>query len=155
MTVAHGAEPLIAEDAEVAAAAVRERGLRVTAARRLVIEALFAAERPISADEIAGGLDGRFPSSDVGSVYRNLERLEAIGLVRHVHLGHGPGLYALSGRRRSAFAACDRCGSHEVLSHADLEAISRAVDDRLGYLARFDHFPIVGLCPKCRREGDG
>jgi len=26
------------------------------------------------------------------TVYRNLEALERHGLVRHVHLGHGPGL---------------------------------------------------------------
>ena len=153
MTVAHGAEPLIAEDAELAAAAVRERGLRVTAGRRLMIEALFATDRPLSAEQIASGLDGRFPSSDVASVYRNLERLESIGLVRHVHLGHGPGLYTLAGRRRGAFVVCDRCGRHEALSDPDLEAISGAVGDRLGYRARFDHFPIVGLCPDCSRDG--
>jgi len=32
---------------------------------------------------------------DLTSVYSNLEALEQHGLVRHVPLGHGPGLYAL------------------------------------------------------------
>ena len=35
------------------------------------------------------------PASDLASVYRNLEHLEELGVVRHVHFGHGPGLYAL------------------------------------------------------------
>ena len=44
----------------------------------------------------------RLPHCDLGSVYRNLEALEAIGLVRHVHLGHGPGMYALATSARSS-----------------------------------------------------
>jgi len=57
---------------------------------------------------VAGGLDGKLPPSDLGSVYRNLDTLEQTGLVQHVHLGHGPGLYALVGRHRG-WAVCDAC----------------------------------------------
>lgn len=123
--------------------------MRVTAARRLVIAALFAADRPIGADEVAGGLDGRLPRSDVGSVYRNLERLEAIGLVRHVHLGHGPGLYTLAGRERGAHVVCERCGRHQELTSEDLAPISAMIRERIAYVAQFDHFPIVGRCADC------
>ena len=82
-----------------AVALMRERGLRVTAARRLVLEALLAADGPMSAEQIAEGIGGRVPCSDIGSVYRNLQAFEEIGVVRHVHLGHGPGLHALAARR--------------------------------------------------------
>ena len=102
MTVPHETRPLAAASIPAAIATLRARGLRVSAARRLVIEALFAAEGPVRAEAIAGGLDGRLPDSDLASVYRNLDTLEEIGLVRHFHLGHGPGLYALAGRPRPA-----------------------------------------------------
>ena len=72
--------------------------MRVSAARRLVIEALFTAKEPVSAEQIAAGLGGRLPGSDITSVYRNLETLERVGLIRHFHAGHGPGLYAPSAR---------------------------------------------------------
>lgn len=149
MTVAHRAPALTAEDVGEAVVAVRESGLRLTAARRLVIEALYASEDPVSAEEIAAGLEGKLPESDIGSVYRNLDRLEEIGLVRHVHLGHGPGRYTIAGRRESTFVVCERCGRHEVIDPADLAAISKAVQKRIGFKARFEHFPIVGLCPEC------
>ena len=93
---ARGRQPPAALDA------LRARGLRVSSARRLVLEALFAADGPVSAEEIAGGLDGRCRRSDLASVYRNLDTLEQVGLVRHVHLGHGAGLYALAGRDQPA-----------------------------------------------------
>src|SRR5688572_24440602 len=96
MTLPHHTSPLAAPSVEAAVALLRARGLRVSSARRLVIEALFAAERPLTAEEIAAGLDGWLPASDLASVYRNLITLEEIGLVRHFHAGHGPGRYALA-----------------------------------------------------------
>lgn len=152
MTVAHHARPLVAADAETAVGILRARGLRVTSARRLVIEALFAADAPVTAERIADGLDGRMPRSDIASVYRNLETLEQLGLVRHVHLGHGAGLYVLAGRERE-FVACERCGAYEAVAPGQLDAVREAVRRLSGYEARFSHFPIVGLCPDCAREG--
>jgi Fur family transcriptional regulator, ferric uptake regulator len=151
VTVAHRGPPLEAASVEEAIEVLRERGLRMTAARRLVVEALFAAEGLASAEQIAAGLDGRLPGSDVGSVYRNLERLEAIGLVRHVHLGHGPGLYMLAGRER-AFAVCDACGRRRTIDGGELQQVRETVREQLGYEADFTHFPIVGLCSRCARR---
>jgi Fur family ferric uptake transcriptional regulator len=149
MTVAPHSPPLHAEDIEAAAALLRDRGMRLSAARRLVLEALFAAERPVTADEIAEGLGGALPPTDVASVYRNLETLETVGLVRHVHLGHGPGLYALAGERDREYLTCERCGAYEVLEPEALDEVRDLVRRRFGFEARFTHFPIVGLCSHC------
>ena len=120
---------------------VRAHGLRVSGARRAVLESLLAAERPLTAEEIAG--DG-----DVASVYRNLETLESIGLVRHVHLGHGPGRYVLRARS-GGWATCDGCGRSTLLAPEALRRIRAVVLDAAGYDAGFGHFPIVGTCADC------
>ena len=90
MSVPHLTPVVEAATAAAAARTLRRRGLRLSAARRVVLTALFAADRPLSAEEIAAGAGGAVPPSDLASVYRNLETLEALGLVRHMHLGHGP-----------------------------------------------------------------
>jgi Fur family transcriptional regulator, ferric uptake regulator len=145
MTSTHPAPPLIARDLDEAITVVRERGMRVSSARRLLLEALFEADGPMTADELAAASG----QSDSASVYRNLDRLEAIGLVRHVHLGHGPGLYALAGSFAAGYVVCDRCGARQEASAADLEALRAVIRDRFSYEAAFSHFPIVGLCPRC------
>ena len=76
MTVAPDSVPVSASGLPAAIAALRARGLRVSAARRVVLEALFAAERPGTADDLASGIAGFVPESDLASVYRNLETLE-------------------------------------------------------------------------------
>ena len=76
----------------------------------------FAAAGPVSVEAIADGLAGRLPRADLASTYRNLETLERIGLVRHVHLGHGPGRYALVGSPEREYVACERCDAFVALS---------------------------------------
>ena len=131
---------------------MRERGLRVSAARRLVLEALLAADGPMSAEQIAHGIGGRVPSSDIASVYRNLQAFDDIGLVRHVHLGHGPGLHALAVTGEQEYLTCERCADYRAVAPEELDAVRELVERQFGYRASFTHFPIVGLCPSCAAE---
>ena len=149
MTVAHHAVPVHVPSLAAALGTLRARGLRIPSARRLVLEALFAADGPVTAEEVAAGLGGRLPASDLASVYRNLDTLETLGLVRHVHVGHGPGLYALAGHHDAGYAACERCGRHVALDGEALADIGAAVRAACGFAAALAHFPIVGLCPDC------
>jgi Fur family ferric uptake transcriptional regulator len=149
MTTSHLTPPIHTDDLAGAVAELRRRGLRVSAARRLVLEAMFAADAPVSAERIATGLEGRVPVSDLASVYRNLEAFEQLGLVRHVHLGHGPGLYALAGRAERDYLACEACDRVQAVEHSELDEVRALIREAFGYEARFSHFPIVGLCPDC------
>jgi Fur family ferric uptake transcriptional regulator len=153
MSVPSLSPTLPAADAESAVDAIRRRGLRLTASRRLVVEALYASGRPVTAEEIATGMYGRFPRCDLASVYRNLETLEAAGLARHMHLGHGPGLYAPT-TDDDEYVACERCGRSEVVPAAALDRLRSALREAVGYEASFSHFPIPGLCPTCKEKLD-
>lgn len=152
MTVSHLTPPLAAGSIASAVDLLRARRLRVTAARRLVLEALFAAEKPLTADDIAAGLEGWLPASDLASVYRNLDTLEAVGLVRHFHLGHGAGLYSLTAVDDLEFVTCESCGAFEAVPPSRLDGARELIARALGYQARFSHFPIVGICAACRES---
>ena len=146
MTAAPDVERLSFQDIGEAVAALRERGLRLSTPRRLVLEALFEAETPVSAEHLARRL-----GVELTSVYRNLELLERHGLVRHVHLGHGPGLYVLVGAGEREYLYCDRCGSVQPVAPQELDGVRQRIREQFGYDARFTHFPVVGVCPECRR----
>jgi Fur family ferric uptake transcriptional regulator len=132
-----------------ARAAVREAGGRLTGARRTVLEALFAAPGPVSPEQIAGGLGGRVARTDAASVYRNLQWLEERGVVRHVHLGHGAGLYTLAGATDREYLVCERCGDVSVVDAPRLAPARAAIKTVDGFEAHFDHFPVHGLCGRC------
>lgn len=149
MTTSPPAPQVSFQGLEGAVAVLRDQGLRMSAARHLVLQVLFRAKRPLSADQIAAELEGTGPGLDVASVYRNLETFERCGVVRHVHLGHGPGLYALVGEGEREYLFCEQCGEVLTVEPHQLEQVRQAVHDQFGYEARFTHFPIVGLCPRC------
>jgi Fur family ferric uptake transcriptional regulator len=129
--------------------AVREDGHRVTAAMRIVVEALVGSDEPVAAADIAAGLGGRVPALDLTSVYRNLERLQEVGAVVHLHVGHGAGLYALARGGAREFLVCERCGRVTAVDPAQLDELREGVRALSGYAVRFDHFPLHGLCPDC------
>jgi Fur family transcriptional regulator, ferric uptake regulator len=129
---------------------VRARGLRASAARRLVLTALLAAEHPVSADEIATGLDGRTTPSDLGSVYRNLDTLERAGVVRHLRAPDGPSRYTLARDDEAGYLTCVRCGEMRAADRETLSGVRAALRDSVGYEGAFLSFPIVGVCGTCR-----
>ena len=149
MTNPHNIPPVEAPDLEAALAAIRDSGMRVSAARRMVMEALFEVDDPVSAERIVEMLGGR---SDAASVYRNLETLERVGLVRHMHLGHGPGLYMRIGLGAREYLICDVCGTHRAVRPSELDPVRKLIRRDFGHEARFTHFPIAGLCEECARK---
>jgi Fur family ferric uptake transcriptional regulator len=124
--------------------AMRERGMRLSTPRRLVLEALFAADGPVSAQQLSAQV-----AIDITSVYRNLEVLERFGVIRHVHLAHGAGLYVLAGREESEYLYCERCATVTALAVEDLDPVRDLIKEQFGFRASFTHFAIVGLCERC------
>jgi Fur family ferric uptake transcriptional regulator len=150
VTLSASSPPAQFEDVASAIAALRARGLRVTQARRSILQALFAADgAPLPVEAIARAAGGPGTSLDAASVYRNLEAFERVGVARHVHLGHGPGLYALVGEGEREYIYCEGCGKARAVAPAELDDVRSVVSERFGYSARFTHFPIVGLCADC------
>jgi len=141
--------PIAAPDLAAAIGALRANGLRVSATRRLMLESLYASDAPLTAEQLAARIGGQ-TGADVASVYRNLERLEQLGLVRHFHLGHSAGLYARAGTGAREYLVCESCQAVRALDEHALDAIRDRLREEFGWEARFAHDPIVGLCPDCR-----
>ena len=141
-------QPLAFGDIDDVAAALRDAGSRLTTPRRLVLEALFAAPGLVSAEQIAAGTDTGV-TLDVTSVYRNLELLEQLGVVRHVHVGHGPSVYGLIGEGEREFFVCEVCGKVSAADTEQLDRVRAVIRKEFGFEARFTHFPIHGRCADC------
>lgn len=141
-------------DIDEVAEALRDDGGRFSATRRMVLEALFAAAEPLSAEQIAQGAGDGAAKLDATTVYRIMERLEELGVVRHVHLGHGPGLYALIPDGGREYLVCDACDRVTALEPAALDPVRALVRETFAFEASFTHFPMVGLCAECAAEAE-
>jgi len=147
MTRAADVPPLVTRNPTAAVQALRAAGLRISTARRLVIEALFEARGAVSAAQLAQTL-----TLDESSVYRNLEVLERHGLVRHLHLGHGAGLYMLVANREVEYLYCEKCDQITSVAPERIDPIREQIRKEFGHHARFTHFAIVGVCAACNAD---
>ena len=144
MVVAPDVKVLNVDGPAAAVRELRQSGLRISTTRRLLIEGLFKAEGPVSAAELVHTL-----VLDESSVYRNLELLERHGLIRHLHLAHGPGLYILAFRHQAEYLYCERCAKVTPVTPDRLDPIRKQIERQFGYTPRFTHFAIVGICEEC------
>jgi len=134
-------------------AGLRRAGLRVTKARRAICRVLATAE----ADHLrAGDVAARTGAGvDLSTVYRTLEALEGLGMVEHVHLGHGAGAYHVGPSTEHHHLVCDRCGRTFDVPIGDLRRAVERVTAPLGFVPDSAHFAIVGRCAECAGEPSG
>lgn len=135
---------------------LRARGGRVTSARRSLLSALVSAHGHLTADELAAKVQAEHPDVHISTIYRSLDALEQLGLVDHVHLGHGRAVYHLTDDAHQHLV-CDACGIVIEVPDSTFAALADDLDRRYGFALRANHFAVLGRCAACagRARTDG
>jgi Fe2+ or Zn2+ uptake regulation protein len=132
---------------------LRERGGRVTTPRRAIIAALLDGDHHVTAEALAEAVQRADPDIHRATVYRTLDTLTELGVVNHVHLGHGPAVYHLV-EEEHHHLVCDSCGSVVELPANVFDALGRRVEQDYGFRLNAHHFALGGLCQRCA-QGEG
>ena len=128
---------------------LRERGGRLTTARRAIITALLGAGGHVTADELAAAVQGAHPDVHLTTIYRCLDALEELGVVDHAHLGHGRAVYHLTDEPH-LHLVCDRCGTVVEVPDALFEDLAGRLQAAYGFAIRPRHFAVLGRCQECQ-----
>ncbi len=127
---------------------LREKGLRLTPQRELVLQAVRELGHA-TPEEVAAKIHETHPGINLSTVYRNLETLENVGLVQHTHLGHGGATYHAAEELTHLHLVCGVCGE---VGDAPIEAAASFVQgllDDYGFHTDVTHFAIYGTCSSC------
>jgi len=128
---------------------IRRQGGRVTTPRRALLEALLdSAGRHVTADHLATAVQAAHPEIARSTVYRTLVALEGLGVVTHVHLGHGPAVYHLTGDRH-AHLVCESCGVVITVPEGFFDDQARRIKDEFDFSTGSPHFAVTGRCTHC------
>lgn len=138
----------MADEARILAL-LRAAGARVTTPRRAVIAALLnAPEHHVTADDLARAAQKEHPDVHLSTIYRTLDALEQLGVVDHVHLGHGRAVYHLADERHQHLV-CEACGDVVEVPDELFASLARRLWADYGFRIRPDHFAVVGRCAAC------
>ena len=88
---------------------LRERGYRLTPQRELILQAVERLGHA-TPDEVLAEVRTHSSAVNVSTVYRTLEVLEELGLVRHAHLSDRAPTYHSVGGHEHFHLVCRNCG---------------------------------------------
>jgi Fur family transcriptional regulator, ferric uptake regulator len=137
--------------AEHALEALQRAGYRRGGARTAVVEALARHECAVTALELDDEL--REGSGGIGraSVYRSLEQLDELGLLRRLEVARGVASYerVTPDGHHHHHAVCRRCGRVEPFEDQALERAISRVADRVDVAVAEHDVVLRGLCERC------
>jgi len=138
------------EGARSASEVLRSHGCRATKPRVAVLDAVLRAGRPLDAAELASLAQQELDGIHEATVYRTIAVLSELGIVTHVHAGHGPALVELAGEE-SLLVVCTGCGRIERVPDTTGARLVDDIDQELAFSIDLGHFALEGLCSDCRQ----
>ncbi|QCD60109.1 Fur family transcriptional regulator [Streptomyces hawaiiensis] len=127
---------------------LRGAGLRVTAARVALLEAVRDGDH-LGAEAIASEVRGRVGHISVQAVYEGLHALTAAGLIRRLDPPGSPALYEGRVGDNHHHLVCRSCGAVADVDCAVGHAPCLTASDDRGFAVDEAEVIYWGLCPAC------
>ncbi|MGH8792492.1 MAG: Fur family transcriptional regulator [Stackebrandtia sp.] len=141
----------MSRDTPALAEVLRAHGLRVTAQRQLILDAVSDLGHA-TADQLHEAICGQVAGVNITTVYRTLDLLESLGLIAHTHLSHGAPVYHLAGDRGHVHLVCHRCGTVDEVAPEVFASVRRSVEEQKGFLLDVGHVALFGVCAACEKK---
>jgi Fur family ferric uptake transcriptional regulator len=134
-------------------AKLRGSGYRLTPQRELILDAVDTLGHA-TPDEVLAEVRKKSSALNVSTVYRTLEVLEQLGLVRHAHLSDRAPTYHSVRDHEHFHLVCRNC--HKVISvHPEvLEPTLRRLREEFAFEADIGHLTVFGRCIDCQGEDE-
>ena len=133
---------------------LKEKQLKFTRQRELVLKALYENEGHFSPEEIQRLIQASAPDVRVGiaTVYRTLALLEEEGLAESISFGKAGKRYEIGMKKHHDHLICTRCG--RIIEFVDdvIEERQEAVGRKFDFTITDHTMKILGLCKECRQR---
>ena len=131
-------------------ARVRADGGRATSTRRAILQTIFDHhdEHP-TAEQITSTVQQGHPDIAESTVYRFLDELERLDVVRGVRVGHGATAYHLAEATHHHHLVCGTCGRMTEVPDRIFDGLRRTVLKQFDFEIEPHHFTLAGHCREC------
>ncbi|GAC1385725.1 MAG: hypothetical protein NVSMB42_05460 [Herpetosiphon sp.] len=128
---------------------LREQGFRLTHQRKLILEFIKTEARHVSAEEIYAAVSRNCPEMNITTVYRNIQWLQNIGLVRRLDGGKDPVHYEYAASQHHHHLICKTCGADQQIDDQLFAAFRAHMFAQYGFAADAGPLAISGRCNTC------
>lgn len=128
---------------------LRERGLRWTPQRRVLVEVLKRANGHVTGSELVERCREVDPGTIPSTVYRTLDVLEDLGLIRHGHGPDGREEFHVLPDAEHGHLHCRVCGGTWEIGADQAKTMLASLRRTHAFEADLSHVTIVGRCAAC------
>jgi Fur family ferric uptake transcriptional regulator len=130
--------------------ALSERGHRLTPAREAILRALADSGGHVTADALAALVRHDAPRVGRMTVYRTLDLLCALALMRPVYQGTGAAHFILLDKGHHHHLVCSRCERIIEFDDCVVDELTQAIGRRFGFAIEGHLLEFYGRCADCR-----
>ncbi|HEX6387456.1 MAG TPA: Fur family transcriptional regulator [Anaerolineae bacterium] len=131
---------------------LQQSGYRLTSARQAILEVLVASGGHVSADELAERVREQTPGTGRMTVYRTLDLLSELGLIRPVYQGTGAAHYILLDDGHHHHLICSNCDRVIEFDECILQEIEQVIGNRFNFQVQGHLLEFYGRCQGCQDE---
>ncbi len=126
---------------------LHQRGLRMTPQRQLVLDAVRELGHA-TPEQVCAQVQRSAPAVNITTVYRTLDLMERLGLVRHTHLGHGAPSYS-EREHEHVHLVCHACGAVAEMPPDLMNGLADRLRESAGFDLDVTHVALSGRCAGC------
>ncbi len=127
---------------------LRARGYRLTPQRELVLRAVDRLGHA-TPDEVLTSVREESQAVNISTVYRTLELLEELDLVRHAHISDRAPTYHTTASPPHLHLVCRGCGSVTEVAPDVVTPLTRTLREDHGFTTDVGHLTVFGTCADC------
>lgn len=127
--------------------------MRMTPQRQLVLDAVRELGHA-TPEQVCKKVQETAPTINITTIYRALDLLEQLGLVRHTHLGHGAPTYSAE-EHEHVHLACHRCGRIDEVAIETMDELADKLRRDHGFALDATHLALSGTCRECQATDIG
>jgi Fur family ferric uptake transcriptional regulator len=129
---------------------LKEKGYKLTPQRVAALEVLPESDEHITAADICGRVQARYPHANKSTVYRTLELMKELRLVTETDLGGNRLCYHHAEKGHHHHLICEKCGRVTDLDEAALAPLKELLTSKYNFLPEIRHLAIFGRCLNCQ-----
>ena len=134
---------------------LRASGLRWTPQRRTLIEVLSSTTGHVTGVELIERCRVVDPTTIPSTVYRTLDVLEGLGLVRHSHGANGREEFHVLPKAIHGHLHCTACGSTWEIPADEAASVVKSIKASRRFAVDVTHLSIAGRCERCAAADAG
>lgn len=144
-----GSSPPLGDPWPDVRAALRDRGLRWTPQRKLILDVLRDATGHVTGSEIVERCRARESETTPSTVYRTLGVLEELGYLHHSHGADGREEFHVLPAREHAHLQCAGCGGTWEIEPSETAGLVAELERGRRFRVDVGHLTIAGRCGAC------